>query len=264
MDPHRPYGVDVENPAFGEPADSTEIRSLMSKAGIKPVDITDAERNRLIDLYDSDIRYTSEHLSRLFDEFQDLGIWSESAFVFTADHGEEFGEHGYYYHRNRPYDELISVPLIVRHPETAGERVVEEQRELLGVAPTICGWHDVDVPEAFRGRNLFGNRPRNVVATGSFVEQDHVVAGRWNDWKYIKVGGDVSLFNLETDPGETENWRTRDAMWWRTSKYGFRIRCSAVNPSPSTLQTTPFGGGSRGSATLSRQPASEGHSRQSV
>ena len=207
MDPHRPYGIDVEEPAFGEPAAEPEIRDLMSKAGIHPEKVTDAERTRMINLYDSDIRYTSEHVSRLFDVFEELNIWDETAIVFTADHGEEFAEHGYYYHRNRPYDELLHVPLVVKTPGNGnGGRVVTPQRELLDVAPSLCSWHGAEVPGEFRGACLSDGTERQVVATGSFVEQDHVVAGRWGGWKYIAVGdAETDLFDLGADPGEARD-----------------------------------------------------------
>lgn len=207
MDPHRPYGIDVEEPEFGEPPAESEIRDLISKAGIHPNKVTDAERERMIDLYDSDIRYTSEHVSRLFDMFEELGIWEETGFVFTADHGEEFAEHGYYYHRNRPYDELLHVPLVVKSPANGnGGRTVSVQRELLDVAPSLCSWHGAEVPEEFRGVRLSDGEERQVVATGSFVEQDHVVAGRWDGWKYIAVGGtETDLFDLNADPDETRD-----------------------------------------------------------
>lgn len=207
MDPHRPYGIDVEDPAFGAPAGDEEIRNLMSKAGIHPEDVTPAERDRLVDLYDSDVRYTSDHVSRLLDGFDDLGIWAETGVVFTADHGEEFGDHGYYYHRNRPYDELVHVPLVVKRPgETDGGDVVEDQRELLDVAPTLCAWHGAETPAAFRGTPLCEGDSRRVVATGSFVEPGHVVGGRWDGWKYISVeDGATTLYDLTADPGETRD-----------------------------------------------------------
>jgi arylsulfatase A-like enzyme len=211
MDPHRPYGIDLDDPAFAEAVDETEIRELMSKAGIRPKAITDEERRRMIDLYDSDLRYTSVHLDRLLDGFEDLGIWNETGLVFTSDHGEEFGEHGYYFHRNRPYDELIRVPLIAVPPgcdaEFDGNADIEDevsaQRELLDVVPTLCEWHGADPAEQFRGTPLFKGEERRVIATGSFVEQGHVVAGRWDGWKYVHVeDADTTLYDLAADPGE--------------------------------------------------------------
>lgn len=206
MDLHRPYGIDVEDPAFGEYADEEEIQTLMAKAGVNPESITPEERERLIDLYDSDLRYTSKHISRLIDGFEELGVWAETGLVFTADHGEEFGEHGYYYHRNRPYDELVHVPLVVRYPARNEEAVISSQRELLDIAPTVCEWHDITPPEEFLGKPLFSGEDRQAITTGSFIEQSHVVAGRWDGWKYISVESeDTELFNINVDPNELQD-----------------------------------------------------------
>ena len=131
--------------------------------------------------------------------------WASTGwFGVVLDGGEEFGDHGYYYHRNRPYDELIHVPLIVKSPSGCEERdAIDSQRELLDVAPTLCAWHDIEPPSEFLGKPLFEEGRRKVVATGSFVEQSHVVGGQWDGWKYISVQDtDTELFDLMTDPSE--------------------------------------------------------------
>lgn len=207
MDPHRPYGIADVDPAFGDPAEESEIRSLMSKAGLRPDAVTDAERQRVIDLYDSDLRYTSDQIDRLLDGFDAAGV-EDPGIVLTADHGEEFGEHGEFFHRNRPYDELLHVPLVVSPPSTESpdEAVVEAPRELLDVAPQILEWHGIERPEQFQGRPLDEAGERRVVATGSFVETNQVVAGRWDGWKFIQVAsGKTELYDLEADPGETDD-----------------------------------------------------------
>jgi arylsulfatase A-like enzyme len=205
MDPHRPFCMHIDDPAFSnETLSSDDIHSLMSRAGIKPEKITEDERELLMDLYDSELKYTSDEISRLFDALQERGRWDDTRVIFTADHGEEFGEHGYYFHRNRPYDELLHVPLVVRRPGESGGRV-SEQRELLDVAPTICKFYGVDTPDSFLGRSLFKQGDRRVIATGSFRDSVPVVGGRWNGWKYIEAGDEKELYNLGKDPAESKN-----------------------------------------------------------
>ncbi|MFB6129207.1 MAG: sulfatase [Salinigranum sp.] len=205
MEPHRPYGINLENSAYGESMRRSEVLDLMATAGVRPDRISPVDRRRLVDLYDSDLRYTSEQLGRLFDALRRRGRWEETDVVLTADHGEEFGEHGSYFHRNRPYDELLHVPLFVRSGRTDGG-VVDEQRELLDVAPTICEFHGVDPPESFLGRSLFSGGPRRVVSTGSFRDDGQVVAARWDGWKYVRLErGSDELYDLDADPGERRN-----------------------------------------------------------
>jgi arylsulfatase A-like enzyme len=218
MDPHRPYGIDLDTPTYTEPADEDEIRQLMSKAAIHPSKMTEAERQRIVDLYDSDIRYTSQHVARLFDGLRDRDMWVDTDIFVTADHGEEFGDHGFYYHRNRPYDELIHVPLFVRRatsrgktasdtpPETvASGAIVNEQRELLDLAPTVCSFHSIEPPAAFEGMDLFAGTNRTVVATGSFRDDGPVVGTRRDGWKYIEADDGRELYELTVDPDELTN-----------------------------------------------------------
>ncbi|WP_311172587.1 sulfatase [Halobellus ordinarius] len=216
MDPHRPYGMDLDDPVYTQPADEAEIADLMSTAGVQPDSLTDEQQRRIVDLYDSDVRYTSNHVGRLFDWLRERGLWDDLDVILTADHGEEFCDHGSYFHRNRPYDELIHVPLAVkrgdgRDGDDDAPSTVKEQRELLDVAPTVCSFHGVSPPSAFEGEPLFEGDPRTVFATGSFNDDGQVVAARDGDWKYIDVaGGSEELYDLSADPGEGENLAEED------------------------------------------------------
>jgi arylsulfatase A-like enzyme len=177
----------------------------MARAGVKPEQIAPDDRRLLIDLYDSAIRYTSDQVARLFDGLDESGLWDETAVILTADHGEEFGEHGRYFHRNRPYDELLHVPMFLRTPEMDTSTTVDADRELLDVAPTVCRLHGVDAPEEFLGAALRDSRERRPIATGSFRDDGPVVGARWDGWKYIDVDGVPELFDLGDDPGEQTN-----------------------------------------------------------
>jgi len=203
LDPHRPYGIDLNNPAYGERVDQSEIRNLMSKAGVKPSSVTDTERKSMIDLYDSDLRYTSQAIGRLFAKLEELDIWGDTALICTSDHGEEFGEHGNFFHRNVPYDEILHVPLFVKAPNYT-EDVVAGPRELLDIAPTICEIVNIE-EQIFDGIPLSCTDSRQIIATGSFTESGPVVAGRWDGWKYISTASREELYNLQEDSSEQQD-----------------------------------------------------------
>jgi arylsulfatase A-like enzyme len=177
----------------------------MKKAGRTPDEMSIAEHDKIIDLYDSDLRYCSTHVERLFDSLQELNIWDDIDIVFTSDHGEEFYEHGEYFHRNLPYDELLHVPLIVRLPKTSTQEDITEQRELIDVAPTILDFHGVEKPTGFEGQNLFSGNSRDVIATGCQQQKPPVVAGRWDGYKYISTPDGEYLFDLSTNAFEDNN-----------------------------------------------------------
>jgi arylsulfatase A-like enzyme len=202
MDPHRPYGVSEDEFAYGELPDHEESHRLMSKAGLRPKTVTDADIDRMRDWYDSDIRYTSHHVRTLFDHLLSE-VDEDVSVVFTADHGDEFGEHGAFFHRNRPYDELIHVPLVSLNLGN-DEDVVTEQRELVDVAPSVCERHGIEPSSRFQGTPLTHTDPRRVLATGSFLNGVPVRAGRWDGWKYIQ-SSEEEFYDLANDGAESNN-----------------------------------------------------------
>lgn len=204
MEAHRPHGIHDDRHEFVDgPVDPDRAREIARKADVRPEAVTESERQLLVDLYDSDVRYCSRHLDRLFDELEREGLWDETNVLFSSDHGEGFGAHGHYFHGHQPYDELIHVPLIARGPAVPSGDAITDQRELVDLAPTISEWHGVDASGyPFDGEHLFEGDGRQVMAVGSQLNSGPVVAGRWDGWKYMSVEGDERLYDLSTDPGE--------------------------------------------------------------
>lgn len=206
MEAHRPFGVHDQSPTYTDAQVSEdEMKDLLKKARVHPDEITAEDHQTLVDLYDSDIRYCSRHLERLFEYLRDAGIWQSTDLVFSSDHGEEFGEHGMYNHGNYPYEELTHVPLILK---TAGKRpsVVEDERELVDVAPTTLDLYGID-PEAYdlAGRNLFEGGPRDVFVLGQPTNHEPAVTLRRYPWKFVHSESDPQLYHLEHDPDEQTN-----------------------------------------------------------
>lgn len=69
-----------------------------------------------VDRYDGAIATIDAQLGRLFDELQRRGVLDRTLVVVTADHGEQFGEHGLVEHGNSLYAQVLRVPLIMRLP----------------------------------------------------------------------------------------------------------------------------------------------------
>lgn len=104
----------------------------------------------VIALYDGEIRYTDAHIGRLLQLLQELRAFDNTVIVVTADHGEEFFEHGQKGHRKSLFDETILVPLIVRFPpKVPSGVVVTQQVSLLDVAPTILSLAGLVRPDGF-------------------------------------------------------------------------------------------------------------------
>ena len=106
------------------------------------------------DLYDGEIRYTDRYVGELIEHLRRSGKLDETVLVFVADHGEEWGDHLRMGHGHSLYNELLEVPLIVRHPSlTIGRR--SEVVRLTDVLPTLVELCSLKTPEiGFQGRSL--------------------------------------------------------------------------------------------------------------
>ena len=94
-----------------------------------------------INRYDGEIRYVDHYFQELIDHLRRTDKLDETLVIFTADHGEELYDHGEQGHGHTLYNELLEVPLIVRHPRFSPARRSEIVR-LVDVLPTlieVCG-----------------------------------------------------------------------------------------------------------------------------
>jgi arylsulfatase A-like enzyme len=80
-------------------------------------ELTGEDLAQLKRLYEGEARLVDEWLGRALDIADDRGLWENTAFIFLADHGEEFMEHGALTHSGvNLQDELTHVPLVVYWP----------------------------------------------------------------------------------------------------------------------------------------------------
>jgi len=207
MDPHGPYAAG----GWG-PLGKLRAERLWRKATRRPEEISGPEHDELWAGYRQRIASLDEHLGALFAEFTRRGLWENSLVFVTADHGDEFGEHGGYTHTHKLYDELIHVPLVVRVPGAAPRRV-EEVVELVQVVPTVLGEAGASLPEELAGDRLELRQAEAPTGSGgaSLSEAElipnYIGCLREKNWKLIgeERAGREELYELGADPGERRN-----------------------------------------------------------
>ncbi len=163
-----------------------------------------------VDRYDSEIAYVDHHLGRLLAHVGKAH--PRTVIALTADHGEEFGEHGGHYHGNALYEQQVRVPLIISVPGLGGRRI-NGWSQVIDLPMTFLSMLDVPAPAEMRGTDLgpwiAGAPPARLPP--AFCEMDHkkmVVHG------HRKLLCDLSknfceMYDLVADPGERRNLVSR-------------------------------------------------------
>jgi arylsulfatase A-like enzyme len=162
-------------------------------------------------LYDGEVRYLDDYLGALFDWLKTEKLYDDALIVLTADHGEEFQEHGGWWHGQTLYQEQIAVPLIVKYPGGArAGTVVTELARSLDVAPTVLDAAGLPMPDTMLGRSLWSaSEPPVSVFAEEDLEGNRIYAVRTWEFKLIRANADnprglpaESLYRLAGDPGE--------------------------------------------------------------
>lgn len=161
MEPHDPY---FEHPYLtpgGDPAEFNGVGFARAEVERPKPDQADYLKRVYLD----EIRHMDRKLADFVRWLKDAGLYDDTLIVITSDHGEEFGEHGGFWHGTTLYEEQIHVPLIVKLPknELAGERVAWQAR-LIDVAPTITAALGLSAPPTWTGRDLIGDVRSGVTA----------------------------------------------------------------------------------------------------
>ena len=172
------------------------------------------ELDYILGLYDAEVSYVDEQLGRFFEELDEVLPGRERLVVLTADHGEEFGEHGAWEHGQAMYRELVQVPLVVVPPASRPARgVVDAQVPLVDLLPTFLDAAGLGLPEGLPyGPSLLpwgdGSRTEDLPV---YSEREHLgpVSASYRDGKYALIHyldeGRSELYDQIADPAETED-----------------------------------------------------------
>lgn len=111
--------------------------------------------------YDSEVAYTDYYIGQLLEKLKNEKLYENSLILLHSDHGESFGEHGYFRHGRKLYNACLHVPLIIKLP---GNRFENTSRGgnvcLLDVAPTILNALNLLEPDWMEGLPLFSRSTR--------------------------------------------------------------------------------------------------------
>jgi len=161
-------------------------------------------------LYDAEVRSWDRALASLIGGLDAAGIRSSTVIVVTADHGEEFQEHGRLKHGSQLFEESIRTPLVIQGPGIATGRTTT-QTQGIDVFPTVAALLGATPPATLPGRDVLAATdapPPAFLETragpGDGGPSIDLLAVRSDGWKLVRdpVTGRTQLFDLAHDPTE--------------------------------------------------------------
>lgn len=147
--------------------------------------------------------FVDRQVGNVLDTLEETGLAEDTLILFTSDHGDMMGQHGFWV-KSVMYDASARVPLLIAGPGIApGDW--HEPVSLIDLAPTICAALNAPAPD-FPGHDLRHPEPGRVILSeyhdgGASVG---ITMLRWDHWKliYYAEGHPPQLFDLQGDPDE--------------------------------------------------------------
>ncbi len=189
------------------------IKNSRIRPGMDPRDLF-----HIVALYDGEIAFTDKYIGELLSALKELGIFDKTLIILTADHGDEFFEHGWKGHDRTLYEEVIHVPLIFKFPNSnfGRNRRVDEIASIIDIMPTILDYIGAKPPAEMEGRSLLpllnGNNKSNDVLIYASHRSDLVAVKSANTKLiYHLQAPKKELYDLAKDPKEKINLFNKDA-----------------------------------------------------
>lgn len=204
FDAHEPYAPDAPY----------DLRFALEEPPTRALEVgrrhSPAELQGLRDAYDGAIASLDAQIGRLLAELEARGVLDNTIVVVTADHGEEFAEHGHVSHGNGLHFPALHVPLFVVWPKGGVPRgaVVSSPVSLVDVAATITDLAGIGEQSPLPGASLAPLWRGDSLAHRSPVFSELYWVQNQPDW-YPIAGGDMrslvlGRFHFISGPGEQE------------------------------------------------------------
>jgi len=160
-----------------------------------------------VERYQQTISYTDKFLAELDAELGKLGLADKTILCVISDHGEAFGEHGFFAHERIMFEEVLHIPWVMRAPSLVepGAKVTEPVSSV-DLAPTLLALFGFETKDAgFDGVNALGFIPADRKAYFSCWTRLGPAGFVKGSRKFIYNPANkmVSVYDLSSDPLES-------------------------------------------------------------
>ena len=199
--------------------DGSTLQLIAARYG--HLQLNQADIEHLVDLYDAGIRQLDDGIARLFGCLEENGLLEDTLVIITADHGEEFLEHGDVLHGRTHFQEVVHVPLILCGPGVPRDRRQDRMASLVDIPSTILGIAGLDpLPgDGLDLSRLWRQEEPELPARLVFAEADwnnvkndikRAVRGPRYKLHFDSLTEQHQLFDLSRDSGEKLDLASRD------------------------------------------------------
>ena len=210
--PHNPYELVPDRFKRMYPPEKIHLRPNV------PEEEADLAREELAGYY-AHVTALDEYLGRILARLDEHGLADDTLVVFTSDHGDMLHSNSCRY-KQQPFEESISIPLIVRKPGLIPAGVVRDG--LIGIVdllPTMLGLAGVPVPSVTEGVDLSamvtaGAAGLDEVLIGDCCAIDEASRVGVTEWRGLRdrrytyardLRGPWVLYDNEADPFQMKN-----------------------------------------------------------
>ncbi len=221
LEPHLPYGASGYRAAKAKVPGSSGLVQAQLDATVPfgSVEFADGDRERLLKLYDRDVRAMDLMLGKVLKALEARGRTAETLVIFVADHGEELLDDDWVGHastsiRAKLRPEILRIPLVLAGPGVSAGQVRGELVQQVDVVPTVVHLLGLGKPALEDGLTLPGtvrSHPARKLAFfdssmgGNLTPQD-----RRGDRLQGVTDGSSCLMAVQTSADQPEEVRTHE------------------------------------------------------
>ncbi len=219
--PHNPYET-----APKEYRDRIRAEDIVLRPNV-PAENAEAARKDLAGYY-AHMMALDDCVGRLMDTLDACGIAENTIFVFTSDHGDMLYSQGQQ-RKQRPWDESIRVPFLLRYPKVLGKegRRTDCLLNTPDIMPTLLGLCGVAAPGTVQGKDVSGDLAKGrepqvdaaliacITPFGEFLRKNggrEYRGIRTQQYTYVRdLNGPWLLYDDVADPYQQQNLCGKEA-----------------------------------------------------
>lgn len=179
-------------------------RRLMDEWKKSPFYETD--RAVLKKVYIEKAKAFDEKIKSFLNYLEDENITDNTVIVFSGDHGEAFGDHGYFIHGETVFDEMIKYPLMIKFPDMKKSESLNIQFNQKNIMEVTAGIMNKSIT-----KDNFVQIMKEKFESPQIISKTcgkSLFSVRYkNEWKWIInfKNNRKFLYNLKNDPEEKNN-----------------------------------------------------------